>query len=323
MARTINDVGINAEKTIFDAIRSIASHGIINPRTGTTYSGSGTSGFVAKIHNDPSDELYGTIDVKEWNAMTGDESDLTVEGYHEGVRLSAIQDSNKGIVLIPKLYSDVMIASEPSSGVEYVTMYSHVDVINLDSQEEIVMGVKERKPFELNNENAPDIDDLELTGRRSQTTYSKDKIETEVVDENGNKKVLQKVDAESISFDIAGGQTTFSANKDQVDLKRDDASAQLKKGEIYVKVGSEFIKIATDGIYVGSDSGTSHAVLGEELADLLADICNSIAQIMTPTMMGPQPPANQVATFIANNAKIQAWKGALSGIISKKVNIQH
>ena len=123
MSRTINDVGINANRRIYDAIQAIAGHGIINPRTGTTYRGNGVSGYVAKIHDDPSDEYYGTIDVKEWNTLTGSETDIELEGYHTAVRLSAIQESSKGFVIIPKLYSDVMIAEEPTTGTEYVTMY--------------------------------------------------------------------------------------------------------------------------------------------------------------------------------------------------------
>ncbi len=322
MSRTINDVGINANRRIFDAIQAIAGHGIINPRTGTTYRGTGVSGYVAKIHDDPSDEYYGTIDVKEWNTLTGSETDIELEGYHTGVRLSAIQESSKGFVIIPKLYSDVMIAEESATGTEYVTMYSHVDVIQLDSHDTIVLGVRERKEFEADNESSPDIDDLEETGFRSQTTYKKDKIETEVVDEEGGKRVATTVDAESIAFDVAEGETTFKADKEEVLIKRDDTSQSMKKGETIINVGNEIVKVSTDGVFLGAGSGTSHAVLGEELADILADICDMISQIKTTTQLGPQPPLN-LAQFIATKAKIQAWKGALSGFISKKVNVQH
>ena len=60
----------------------------------------------------------------------------------------------------------------------------------------------------------------------------------------------------------------------------------MKKGETIVKVGNEIIKVSTDGVFLGSDSGTSHAVLGEELADILADICDMISQIKRPLSLG-------------------------------------
>lgn len=121
---------------------------------------------------------------------------------------------------------------------------------------------------------------------------------------------------------MAEGETTFKANKEEVLIKRDDSSQSMKKGETVIKVGSEIVKVSSDGVFLGADSGTSHAVLGEELADILADICDMISQIKTTTQLGPQPPLN-LAQFIATKAKIQAWKGALSGFISKKVNVQH
>lgn len=42
--------------------------------------------------------------------------------------------------------------------------------------------------------------------------------------------------------------------------------------------------------------------------------------MMTPTMMGPQPPAN-VAQFISLQAKVQSYKAATSGILSKTVKV--
>ena len=320
--RKTNNIGIDSNATIYNAIKSIALHGVISPRTGTTYTGNSVSGYVTKIHDDPSDPLFGTVDVKEWNTVTGGPDDLEMEGYHTGVYLSAIQDSNKCTAIVPKLYSSVMITQDPSSCIEYVTMYSHADVIRVDSQKTLSIGVIEREEYDNSDENSPDIDELEPTGVRTTTTYTKDTILTEAIDEENSKQVLHMVDVDSVSFDIADGETTFSATQDEVEIQRDDSSASLKQGEIYIKVGNELIKVTGSEVYVGGESGTSHAVLGEELADILADICNMIAQIKTTTQLGPQPPLN-MAQFISTQAKIKAWRGALSGFISKKVNIQH
>ena len=319
--RQTNNIGANANKTIYDAIQAIARQGLINPQTNAPYKGGGfVSGYVAKIHDDESDELYGTIDVKEWNALVGDENDITLEGYHEGVRLNAIQNSNKGVVLIPKMYSDVVIGQDPA-GAEYVTMYSHVDVIQLDSHDTITIGVQEREEYKEKDENAPDIDELPMTGVRTMTTYTKDKILTEVVDEKGKKNVTQTVDAENIDFDIAEGETTFHADKEKVEVVRDSSSTTLTKDESTTKVGNEQVTVKSDGVYLGATSGTSHAVLGEELGKILTNILSLIGQIKTTTQLGPQPPIN-VAQFISLQAQVNAWTSSVSNFLTKKVNVQ-
>ena len=74
-------------------------------------------------------------------------------------------------------------------------------------------------------------------------------------------------------------------------------------------------------VSLGSTSGTDNAVLGTELATILSDLLQYIGQVMTTTMMGPQPPVN-VASFIALKAKIDAFKSTQSGFLTKKVMIQ-
>lgn len=320
MRSTLN-TGLNANSSIYNAIQAIARHNLINPRTNTTYNGNAFTGFVAKIHDDESDELYGTVDVKEYNAWNGNPKDITAEGYHEGVRLNAIQDSKKGIVIIPKLYSEVIVIQDPESRVEYISMFSHADYIQLDSHETISIGVKEREQFDPNDEDSPDIEELELTGVSSQTVYTKDSIKTEVIDENDGKSVSQTITDDSIGFDVAGGRTVFQATKDKAELTRDDVSALLQKGEIYVKAGSEFVKVTPDGVFLGSDSNTSPAVLGKELGKILCNILDMLGQIKTATMMGPQPPLN-LPQFIATKAQVNAWTNSVSNFLTKKVNVQ-
>jgi hypothetical protein len=48
---------------------------------------------------------------------------------------------------------------------------------------------------------------------------------------------------------------------------------------------------------------------------------NYASQIKTTTQLGPQPPLN-LASFIALKAKISAWKGAHSGFLTQKVQVQ-
>lgn len=320
MRDTLN-TGLNSGKTIYDAIQAISRHTLINPRTNTTYNGNMTAGFVAKVHDDENDELYGTVDVKEYNARGGSPGDMTFEGYHEGVRLSAIQDSRKGLVIIPKLFSDVVIAQDPETLDEYVTMFSHADYIQIDSHKTITVGVREREEFDPDDEDAPDIEELELTGKESRTTYTKDSVRTEVVDGEGGNTASRTVTAESVGFDVGGGDTVFKATGERAELTRDDVSALLQKGEFYVKAGGEFVKVTPQAVYLGSDSDTSPAVLGTELGKILCNILDMIGQIKTATMMGPQPPVN-LPQFIAAKAQVNAWTSSVSNFLTKKVNVQ-
>ncbi len=119
---------MNSNAIIRDAIRRIALKGIVNNATGAVRGTGRVSGYVAKIHDDESDELFGTIDVQEYVQLAVDENDEMQMGYHEGVLLSAIQDNSKGYVIVPKLYSEVLVSHDSDSGTEYVSMYSHVDL---------------------------------------------------------------------------------------------------------------------------------------------------------------------------------------------------
>lgn len=286
MGTQIGNIGIDSEKEIFDAIRAIACHNIIDRRTGATYSGGTVTGFVVKIHTDPSDELCGTVDVREWDVWGLGKGDET-EGYHEGVYLSAIQQSDKGIVMVPKLYSDVVVAQDPESGHEYISMFSHVDIIKLDSQKTAVIGVSEREPFDKDGDGTPDIDDVAETGRRARTSYSPEKAVTVVEDEK------------------AGTSSAIESTPESVT----------------VSVGGEKVLTTKEGVWLGTDSGTSHAVLGEELGDILSRMLNLISQIKTTTQLGPQPPMN-LAQFVSLKTQIDSWTKSVSRFLSPKINIQ-
>ena len=137
---------LSSNQIIREAIQKIALHGLVNKSTGTIRDTGKTVGFVAKIHTDG--ELAGTIDVQEYYSLSMESNDDKKIGYHEGVYLSALQDNANGLLIIPKLYSEVVISIDPETKTEYVSMFSHVDVIQLDSHDTITVGVREREEFD-------------------------------------------------------------------------------------------------------------------------------------------------------------------------------
>ncbi|MBO5012489.1 MAG: hypothetical protein J6C57_00440, partial [Paludibacteraceae bacterium] len=144
---------LSSNQIIREAIQKIALHGLVNKSTGTIRDTGKTVGFVAKIHTDG--ELAGTIDVQEYYSLSMESNDDKKIGYHEGVYLSALQDNANGLLIIPKLYSEVVISIDPETKTEYVSMFSHVDVIQLDSHDTITVGVREREEFDEGSEDSP------------------------------------------------------------------------------------------------------------------------------------------------------------------------
>lgn len=317
----------SSNEMIREAIRAIALKGVVNSQTGAVRGTSKVTGYVAKIHSDESDELFGTIDVQEYADWSIAESDDAKIGYHEGVLLTAIQKDNQGYIIIPKLYSDVLVSKDPETNNEYVTMFSHVDLIQLDSHEKIMVGVREREEYKPDDEDAPDIHELELTGIQTTTEYTKDLAKTiAVTDENAEHVATQVIgndpdDGLEIKHDVSG-KSTSTMTEDDIVLEHDKANVTLDDSQAKMEMGKSAV-IAEDGtVYVGSKSGTDDAVLGQQLATILSDLVGYLGQMMTPTMMGPQPPANVLASFIALKAKIQSFASSHSGFLTKKVQIQ-
>lgn len=317
----------SSNEIIREAIRAIALKGVVNSQTGAVRGTSKVTGYVAKIHDDENDELFGTIDVQEYADWSIAESDDAKIGYHEGVLLTAIQKDNQGYIIIPKLYSDVLVSKDPETNNEYVTMFSHVDLIQLDSHEKVMIGVREREEYKPDDEDAPDIHELELTGIQTTTEYTKDLAKTvSVTDENAEHVATQVIgnDPDSgleIKHDVSG-KSTATMTEDNIVLEHDKAHVTLDDSQAKMEMGKSAV-IAEDGtVYVGSKSGTDDAVLGQQLATILSDLVGYLGQMMTPTMMGPQPPANVLASFIALKAKIQSFASSHSGFLTKKVQIQ-
>lgn len=311
---------LSSNQTIREAIQKIAWKGMVNRDTGAIKGTAKVTGYVAKINTDG--DLAGTIDVQEYVTLAVEETEETKMGYHEGVLLSAIQDNSKGYVIVPKMYSEVIVSQDPDTGQEYVSMFSHVDMIQMDSHESITIEVKEREEFDESDEEAPDVDELEETGVMSKTTYLKDSIVTEVHKEKDTHISKTTLTGESVITTVDDEQTSFEMDKDKIHFKRENAETTIKTDKIEEKVGSSSVTIEDGKVHLGSTSGTDNAVLGKELATILSDLCGFLGQMMTPTMMGPQPPANMMGNFISLKAKIDAYKASQSGFLTQKVMVQ-
>ena len=315
-SKTYSGAGSNA--TIREAIQKIALHGIAN-KEGKLYDVGQIVGYVKEIHL--SGDFAGTIDVQEYVGSVIEASENEEAGLHKNVYLSAIQDNTKGYIVIPKQYSDVIIVRDPDSGREYVTMFSHVDLIQLDSHDKVVIEVKEREDFDANSEDGPDIDELEETGVHSQTVYEKDKITTEVTDGDENT-MTEVLDTEKKKVTAGDDDSTAEINKDKIEFVHGDAKITLDDNKVIIEMGGSKVQVEDGTVHLGSTIGTDDAVLGGELADVLSDIVGYLSQAQTTTMMGPQPLVTQLPNFIAMKAKIAAWKSAHSGFLTNKVKVQ-
>ena len=303
MNQQFND--LSANEAIYEAIRQIALHKLVNPKNNVIKNTSRISGYVTKIHIDENDELYGTVDVQEYNDSLANnqakDEGLPV-GLHEGVFLSAIQNNDNGLITIPYLNSDVVIATDPDTLKEYVVAYSHADTVQIDTHTKTIIGVTETKEFE-ESEDSPDVDQLEKTGLHAHTEYTKEHAKTEVAKSDKNEE-----------------KSIFEVTADQIKAQHDKAQIVLDAKEILAKYNAREIVINDKGVYLGSGKATEPAVLGNQLATILIDWLGALSSMLTPTMMGPQPPAN-VAKFVALQSKINSYKAATSGFLSKTVKV--
>lgn len=311
---------------IQEAVRAMALKGVVNRNTGTIRGTGKVTGYVAKIHTDEEDEFFGTIDVQEYTEQAVTDPEARI-GYHEGVLLTAIQKDVNGYIIIPKLYSEVLVGKDPETGNEYVSMFSHVDLIQLDSHDKVSIGVREREEYRPDDENAPDIHELELTGIKSTTEYTKDSVKTVAVTDTGAKHVATQIlgkdpnDGLEIKHDVSGKSTSVITENDIV-LKHNKAKMTLDGSQAILEMGKSSVTVEDGTVLVGNTSNTEDAVLGQQLASILSDLVGYLGQMMTPTMMGPQAPTNVLPSFISLKAKIQAFAQGHSGFLTKKVQIQ-
>lgn len=338
MSNKKNNTGPGNSTGIVDAIRKIALQGIADPDKNVVFGAKRVTGYVAKVNDNK------TVDVQEYLDVEANSNGVK-EGYHEGVWLSALESNPNGYLIVPKLYSEVVIAKDPVTLTEYVVMYSHVDIIQLEASETVTVGVVEREELNLNDDGSPDVDELEATGVYGKTSYSKDEVRTEAVDEenglsgrtthtkdevktevvdDGGKSTTLDMKSNSLDIEVSDGdESTMHMDKSKIELERGKSKTTLKDSENTMENGNEKVKVTNSVVYVGSDSNTSHAVLGEELADILIDVLDYCSQIKTTTMLGPQPVLPPtIIQFIALKTKISVWKSAVTQFLTRKVEIQ-
>ena len=209
-------------------------------------------GYVCAIHEEG--ELAGTIDVQEYNYEPGE---YQVEGVrnHKGVLLSAIQDNSEGVLIVPMMFSEVVIVQNPTDGHEYVLMYSHAKRIQLKAHEDIEIGVTEVEDFiETDNGLEKDFDELEPTKNKTSTIYTATSITDQIVspdDEVGFKEektvehkvitvgnTIITIDGENVTIETSGqvaykiGETTITQQDGTITLKSDDVKVECTNCEV-------------------------------------------------------------------------------------------
>ncbi|GAB6013525.1 hypothetical protein, partial [Viscerimonas tarda] len=206
----------NSQRMIREAIRKIALGRSIE-RVDMSAAGTGgvgtarlIHGYVAKIHDDPSDEEFadcgGTIDVGEFAEETASAEPV----IHKGVLLSGVKDNSGGFLIIPTLFSDVTIVSDAATRYMYVVNYSHADIIQINAHREVSIGVAETEELDPDSNDSPDYDELEKTGNETATKYTAESIETTVRNKDGKEASLL-VEPEKIGSKVNKSEITQTA----------------------------------------------------------------------------------------------------------------
>lgn len=237
----------------FNAVRNTSMKGYIDSEGGM-YGTRKIVGYVCKVHplDDDSDELKGTVDVQEFGYEPGEDK-YEGAGYHEGVKVSAIQPNKNGAYLMPSMYSDVVIAQDPISFEEYILMYSHVDIIQMQSHTKVRVGVVETETFKESedDDDSPDVDDLKETGNAAHTEYSKGNIIHTVKTKDGEVIVSQAADKFTITAKNSvvtistDGKVSISAKDVEItgssSLKTSSPQTTLDGNSVEV-TGSSFVR---------------------------------------------------------------------------------
>jgi hypothetical protein len=285
--KTVN----NSQRMISEAIRKIAlgrsMERIEMSAIGT--GGVGTArmihGYVAKIHDNPSDEEFaeygGTIDVGEFP----DETASTEPVIHKGVLLSGVKDNSGGFLIIPTLFSDVTIVSDAATKYMYVVNYSHADIIQLNAHTQVSIGVTETEALNPDDNNSPDYDELEKTGNETATRYTAASVETLVKNRDG-KEASVSIEPEKIVQTVDKSEINQTVDK------------------LEHKVGGTAVTIQDKKITLGEATAIEPLVLGNQLAQLMLEFLTECTKIMTPTLMGTMPAVN-APNFASLISKIQ------------------
>lgn len=222
---------------------------------GTFYGTDKILGYVCNIHDadDEDDELRGTVDVQEYNCDSEDVNGQPI-GFHEGVYLSAVQNNKSGYLIIPQLYSDVVIVQDPSTMEEYVVMCSHVSISRLQVHDEITNTVTEYEDFVESDDGLEnDYDELEETGNKSTVTQTAAGFEESVVDADGNELKTSKTSQQK---EITVGDTTIHIDGEKVTIETSGnvtftvggTTIEEKDGSVEINTDKAEIKTSTANI---------------------------------------------------------------------------
>lgn len=283
----------SSQRVIKEAIRKIAlgrSIERINMSPGGM-GGIGTArmihGYVAKVHDNPKDDEFeayaGTIDVGEFP----DETASTEPIIHKGVLLSGVKDNSGGFLIIPTLFSDITIVSDAATNHMYVLNFSHANVVQVNAHDEVKLGVTQTEELDPEDNNSPDYNELEKTGKESYTKFLAELIET-------------------VSRNKEGKEVVITITPEGINQVVDNSKISQTSDKVQHLVGSTSIVIADKKITIGAEDATEPLVLGNELAQLMLEFLTECSKIMTPTLMGTMPAIN-AANFIPLTAKIQKF----------------
>lgn len=219
---------VNKVKSDFEkGIRRMAQKGQVDSQ-GSVWGTQKITGYVCNVHgfDDEDESLRGTVDVQDWEHEAGEDK-IEGAGWHGGVLVSAIQENKSGVYVMPSLYSDVVIVQNPFTLEEYVIKCSHVDEIQMQSHKTIKVGVVETQDFDEDDDNCPDIDDLEETGNASITEYDKEKIVHTVKTKDGQVIITQTAD--TVNINAKDSVITIKADG-SIDIKAKTANVTVDNG---------------------------------------------------------------------------------------------
>ena len=115
-------------------------------------------GYVAKIHDDPSDEEFadygGTVDVGEYPDETASAGGI----IHKGVLLAAARNNEGGFLIVPTLFSEVTIVVDAATCHAYIVNYSHAETIRMEAHSEVSIGMTETETLDPDSDSSPDYD---------------------------------------------------------------------------------------------------------------------------------------------------------------------
>lgn len=219
-------------------------------------------GYVCGYHgnDDPDPSLRNTIDVQEYDYDAKDYNGDAM-GFHKGVKLSAIQGNN-GVFIVPQLYSNVIIVQNPSNLEEYVFKYTHAQTIQMQSVDEVNLGVTEYEDF-VEYERGIEKDYFELdradNKNRTNTTYKSASIVTKVENKDNDLSIEEY--------------------PDKMIITRDKVKVTIQGDKVDVQADNSLVKVSVNGMTVTRN--------GYGLKRTLEELIDEICAMTVQTAVGP------------------------------------